>query len=77
MVNNICQVDLSSNFNSSTDNYQGTYFMNKHSMKMIMVQLIEKSFEAKLTDHEYTLVEVLKMFVCKSGLLEHQLGIVE
>jgi len=51
--------------------------MNKHSMKMIMVQLIEKSFEAKLTDHEYTLVEVLKMFVCKSGLLEHQLGIVE
>jgi hypothetical protein len=70
-------VDLSSNFSNSTDNYQGTYFTNKHSMKMILVQLIEKSIDSNLSEHEHELIEVMNMFVCKCGLLEHQLTIVE
>ena len=64
-------VDLSSNFGNSTDNYQGTYFTNKHSMKMILVQLIEKSFEGKLSELEHELIEVMKMLICNCGLLEH------
>ena len=77
LVNNVCMVDLSSNFSSSTQNYQSSFFMNKHSMKMIMVQVMERVIENKATEQELELLDIVKMFVCNSGLLENQLQIVE
>jgi hypothetical protein len=66
-INQICCIEGSN---------QSVYF-NKHSMKMIMVLLIEKSLSQELSENEYTLLNYMRYLICFTGLLDHELNIVE
>jgi len=45
----------------------------KHSFKFLMIQLVETSFQQKLTEIEYDLLEVCRTTVCRSGIFEIEL----
>mmetsp|Transcript_42301 Transcript_42301/g.64874 ORF Transcript_42301/g.64874 Transcript_42301/m.64874 type:complete len:104 (-) Transcript_42301:2414-2725(-) len=44
--------------------------MNKHSLKMIMSQIIMKATKQQLSTSENELLNICRMFVCQSGLLD-------
>lgn len=45
---------------------------------MIMVQVIERVIETnKVSEMEAQVLEVINTFICRSGLLDHQLSIAE
>ena len=51
--------------------------MNKHAIKMIMVQVMQKSFTKQLSTEEYALLNVLKAILCQTGIFEYELNKVE
>ena len=48
--------------------------MNKHNLKLLMVQLIQKSFETQLSEQENLLNNVLRRIVCLTGFFEEQIS---
>lgn len=50
---------------------------NKHLLKMIMVQVIERSFQQQLSEFEYSLLNTCRSLVCWTGIFEYQLNTCE
>ena len=51
--------------------------VTKHSIKLAMAHIIEKSLSQVLSEAEYGLLNTLRLLVCKSKLLEDQIERVE
>lgn len=46
-------------------------------MKMIMVQLITKSFRQQISETEYSLLNILRSMLCQTGIFEYELNKIE
>jgi hypothetical protein len=52
-------------------------FFNKHLLKMIVVQVTERSFQQQLSEFEYSLLNTCRSLVCWTGIFEYQLNTCE
>ena len=71
LFNSIIRLQKAQNDGYTNSDYIGISFTCKHFLKMIMVQIIEKSINQQISAEENQLFDIGRAIICNSGLLEH------